>query len=66
VLGLKSKDPAEAQVAGAEFILEGLHAHKRIGRKEERVFTGGERPPRRPEPAPGREEPPFRNRRNFN
>jgi len=33
------KDTAEAQVSAAEFVLEGLHAHKRIGRNEERVFT---------------------------
>jgi len=24
--------------------LEGLHAHKKIGRNEERVFTAGEKP----------------------
>jgi magnesium chelatase subunit I len=32
------------QVSAAEFILEGLHAHKKIGRNEERVFTAGEKP----------------------
>ena len=35
-----------AQVSAAEFILEGLHAHKRIGRNEERVFTAGEKQPK--------------------
>ena len=38
------KDSAEMQVSAAEFILEGLHAHKKIGRNEERVFTAGEKP----------------------
>src|SRR3954470_17721006 len=38
------KDIPERQVSAAEFILEGLHAHKRIGRSEERVFSAGEKP----------------------
>ncbi len=50
-LGIKPKDPAEVQVSAAEFVLEGLHAHKRIGRSEERVFTAGEKQPRRTEPS---------------
>ncbi len=37
------KDSPEIQVSAAEFVLEGLHAHKRIGRNEERVFTAGEK-----------------------
>jgi len=37
-LGVSQKDAAERQVSAAEFVLEGLHAHKRIGRNEERVF----------------------------
>jgi magnesium chelatase subunit I len=36
-------------VSAAEFVLEGLYAHKRIGRSEERVFTAGEKQPRRAE-----------------
>ena len=44
------------QVSAAEFILEGLHAHKRIGRNEERVFTAGEKQPKRPEKPFEREE----------
>ena len=32
-------------MSAAEFILEGLHAHKRIGRSEERVFKAGEKKP---------------------
>ena len=38
------KDAPEMQVSAAEFVLEGLHAHKKIGRSEERVFTAGEKP----------------------
>jgi magnesium chelatase subunit I len=65
-LGIKSKDHRELQVSGAEFVLEGLWAHKRIGRSEERVFTAGEKPVRRTE-SRGGEEPPFRGtRRTFN
>jgi len=60
------KDSAETQVSAAEFILEGLYAHKRIGRSEERVFTAGEKQPKRAEPGFGREEPPARPRRTFN
>jgi len=63
-LGVKSKDAPELQVAASEFILEGLHAHKRVGRSEERVFTAGEKP-RRPESPVEREEP-HRGRRSFN
>src|SRR5260370_25501707 len=40
-LNVNSKDSAEMQVSAAEFVLEGLHAHKKIGRNEERVFTAG-------------------------
>jgi magnesium chelatase subunit I len=66
-VGVKPRDPAEVQVSAAEFLLEGLHAHKRIGRTEERVFTAGEKPPRRTEhPDPRGDEPPFRGRRSFN
>ena len=60
------KESAEVQVSAAEFILEGLYAHKRIGRSEERVFTAGEKQPKRPEPGFGREEPPVRPRRPLN
>ena len=60
------KDAAEAQVSAAEFVLEGLHAHKRIGRNEERVFTAGEKPPRVAEKPFEREEGPYRPRRPLN
>jgi magnesium chelatase subunit I len=61
------KDSAEAQVSAAEFILEGLHALKRIGRNEERVFTAGEKQPRATEKPFEREDLPFtRSRRPLN
>jgi magnesium chelatase subunit I len=37
-LGVRSKDDAAVQTSAAEFILEGLWAHKRISRSEERGF----------------------------
>jgi magnesium chelatase subunit I len=64
-LEVKAQDPAEIQVSAAEFVLEGLYAHKRIGRSEERVFTAGEKP-KHPEQSFNREEPPARQRRTFN
>ena len=65
-VGAGPQDAIEMQVSAAEFILEGLHAHKRIGRNEERVFTAGEKQPKRAEPGFNREEPPIRPRRTFN
>jgi magnesium chelatase subunit I len=40
-LGVREEDPLRA--SAAEFILEGLHAMKRIGRNEELGFVAGER-----------------------
>lgn len=60
------KDATETQVSAAEFVLEGLHAHKRIGRNEERVFTAGEKQPKVVEKAFDRDELPFRGRRPYN
>ncbi len=60
------KDSPESQVSAAEFVLEGLHAHKRIGRNEERVFTAGEKSPRVAEKPFEREEGPYRPRRPLN
>jgi magnesium chelatase subunit I len=66
-LGVSQKESPEQQVSAAEFVLEGLYAHKRIGRSEERVFKAGEK---KPEPAREKsfeaEERPFRQRRQFN
>ncbi len=49
-------------------ILEGLHAHKKIGRNEERVFTAGEKPIKVAEKQPAfeRDEPGFGRKRGFN
>jgi len=60
------KDSPEAQVSAAEFALEGLHAHKRVGRNEERVFTAGEKPPKAADKPFEREEGPYRPRRPLN
>jgi magnesium chelatase subunit I len=62
-LGLGSSDPDALRAAAAEFILEGLYAHRRISRNEEVGFTAGERkrePP--PEGGEGRRPP----RKQFN
>jgi magnesium chelatase subunit I len=69
-VSVKAKDAPEVQVSAAEFVLEGLHAHKRIGRSEERVFMAGEKQAR-PEKRPRREDPSEdeffnRNRRPYN
>jgi magnesium chelatase subunit I len=65
-LNVGPKDNPESQVSAAEFVLEGLYAHKRIGRNEERVFTAGEKQPKHTEKPFEREEPPYRPRRSFN
>ena len=46
-LGLTENEPDAVRAAAAEFILEGLYAHRRISRNEERGFTAEEKPPRR-------------------
>ncbi|HEX3940807.1 MAG TPA: magnesium chelatase [Acidobacteriaceae bacterium] len=47
---LVAKDQsAESAVAAAEFLLEGMHAHKRLSRSEERGFAAQERAARKPE-----------------
>src|SRR3979490_2914172 len=48
-LNVGPKDSTEMQVSAAEFVLEGLHAHKKIGRNEERVFSAGEKPVKKQE-----------------
>jgi len=65
-LNIGPKESAEIQVSAAEFILEGLHAHKRIGRNEERVFSAGEKPPKKQERVFEPEEPGFGRKRGFN
>jgi magnesium chelatase subunit I len=67
-LGVTLKESPENQVSAAEFVLEGLHAHKRIGRTEERVFKAGEKKPepREREKSFETEDRPYRQRRQFN
>jgi magnesium chelatase subunit I len=48
-LGVTANEPGAVRVSAAEFILEGLHAHRRISRSEERGFTAEEK---RREPHP--------------
>jgi len=68
-LSVKVSDAPETAVAAAEFLLEGLYAHKRLSRSEERGFTAKEKPTRKQE----REERDYdeyqeqrRTRRGFN
>ncbi len=68
-LEIKQKERPETLVSAAEFVLEGLHAHRRIGRTEERVFVAEKQQPRRQERPFERgedEPPPLRNRRPYN
>ena len=66
-LNVGPKDSTEMQVSAAEFVLEGLHAHKKIGRSEERVFTAGEKPIKVAEKPPfERDESEFGRKRGFN
>src|SRR5215468_8031372 len=60
-LGVSDKRDAGPAAAAAEMILEGLWAHRRIGRSEERGFFAEK--PRQPDP---REGGPPRPRRNYN
>src|SRR5215469_9868909 len=52
-LGLTANEPDEVRASAGEFILEGLYAHRRINRSEERGFTAEER---RRQPAADTEE----------
>jgi len=45
-LGLGESESDALRASAAEFILEGLYAHRRISRNEELEFVAGERPPR--------------------
>ena len=42
-LQINEKSRAEIAVSAAEFLLEGMYAHKRLSRTEERSFTAGEK-----------------------
>jgi magnesium chelatase subunit I len=47
-LGVSSKDDSAVQTSAAEFVLEGLWAHKRISRSEERGYYADARKPSEP------------------
>ncbi|HET9182275.1 MAG TPA: magnesium chelatase [Candidatus Angelobacter sp.] len=68
-VGIKAKEKPEVLVSAAEFVLEGLHAHRRIGRSEERVFQAEKQPKRAERPYEREDDEhqqPFRNRRPYN
>jgi magnesium chelatase subunit I len=48
-LGILPSGPPHAVVAAAEFLLEGMVAHRKLSRSEERVFTAQEKTGRTPE-----------------
>jgi magnesium chelatase subunit I len=63
-LGLNANEPDGARASAAEFILEGLHAHRRISRSEERGYAAEEKR-REPREEGGRgERPNFRRQYN--
>jgi magnesium chelatase subunit I len=59
-LGVEDRKDTGAAAAAAEMILEGLWAHRRVGRSEERGYFAEK--PKQPEPR----ETPGRQRRQFN
>jgi magnesium chelatase subunit I len=50
-LQINAKSRPEIAVSAAEFLLEGMYAHKRLSRAEERVFSAGEKKSRNDEAA---------------
>jgi magnesium chelatase subunit I len=63
-LGIKDRKDAGPAAAAAEMILEGLWAHRRIGRSEERGYYAEKT--KQPEQRDSREGPPRPPRRQFN
>ena len=64
-LGLTANEPDALRASAAEFILEGLHAHRRISRNEERGFAAEEKQRREQREEGGRgERPNFRRQYN--
>ncbi|HEY0758220.1 MAG TPA: magnesium chelatase [Acidisarcina sp.] len=54
---VKASENSQRVVAGAEFLLEGMVAHRKLSRSEERGYAAGDKASRRPERAqPEREE----------
>ncbi len=48
-ISVKASDAPEVAVGGAEFLLEGMYAHKRLSRNEERGFSAQEKTTRKQE-----------------
>jgi magnesium chelatase subunit I len=48
-VSVKVSDAPEIAVAAAEFLLEGMYAHKRLSRSEERGFSAQEKSTRKQE-----------------
>ena len=69
-VSVKGSDAPEVAVAAAEFLLEGMYAHKRLSRSEERGFTAQEKPTRKQERPEERDydelQEQRRSRRGFN
>ena len=69
-VSVKATDAPEVAVAGAEFLLEGMYAHKRLSRSEERGYSAQEKATRRQERVEERDYDDFqeqrRSRRGFN
>jgi magnesium chelatase subunit I len=73
---ITTKSQPEVAVSAAEFLLEGMTAHKRISRSEERAFTAGEKKQRNQDASEfaerirdrefGGPDPKSRSRRGFN
>ena len=62
-LGLSANEPDAVRASAGEFILEGLYAHRRIGRSEERGFSAEEKRRETREETKG-ERPNFRRQYN--
>ena len=62
-LGLSANEPDAIRAAAAEFVLEGLYAHRRISRSEERGFAAEEKK-REPREDVKPERPNFRRQYN--
>ncbi len=55
-LGVKGADASQRVVAAAEFLLEGMVAHRRLSRSEERGFSAGEKTRRGERASEGNDE----------
>jgi magnesium chelatase subunit I len=69
-ISVKGSEAPEIAVAAAEFLLEGMYAHKRLSRSEERGFSAQEKTSRKQERAEERDYDDYqeqrRSRRGFN